>query len=384
MATSTSTSPRRPTTRASATARSFGAAEPGAAGPAGRTRAWLQPREKTYGFEQQAGHTQVLMNAEIQKKATGWYCDVCECLLRDSASYPDHVNGKKHQRKLGYSMRTQRRRRAGARPPRHGHGGAAARRGGGERRRGLDTNQEYERILEAREADEAAKREAKKDAKKRKREEAAAAAAAEAEEDVDDEAAAMNAMMGFGSFGGGGGVTTKYVGGGVVGHAAPAAGRRRSFILAASSRAARLGCAKTNLPSGRGSSGDGRAREPPQLLPVDAALRPSARRLVAAAFGGHDHGLFDVRRRGDLAEALRLVFGGEDLAAAEADAALFGHCLCQVVAAAFSGSARRLLRVFEEAGRQRTAICTNLRDPRSCPLIALTARALQKLLLAFC
>ena len=81
----------------------FRAAEPGAAGPAGSKRAWLQPREKTYGFEQQAGHTQVLMNAEIQKKATGWYCDVCECLLRDSASYLDHVNGKKHQRKLGYS-----------------------------------------------------------------------------------------------------------------------------------------------------------------------------------------------------------------------------------------------------------------------------------------
>ena len=47
----------------------FRAAEPGAAGPAGSKRAWLQPREKTYGFEQQAGHTQVLMNAEIQKKA---------------------------------------------------------------------------------------------------------------------------------------------------------------------------------------------------------------------------------------------------------------------------------------------------------------------------
>ena len=154
-------------------------------------------------IEQQAGHTQVLMNAEIQKKATGWYCDVCECLLRDSASYLDHVNGKKHQRKLGYSMRTQ---RVGVEQVRDRLATVTEERRRAEeeakRRRGLDTNQEYERILEAREADEAAKREAKKDAKKRKREEAAAAAAAEAEEDVDDEAAAMNAMMGFGSFGG--------------------------------------------------------------------------------------------------------------------------------------------------------------------------------------
>ena len=181
----------------------FRAAEPGAAGPAGSKRAWLQPREKTYGFEQQAGHTQVLMNAEIQKKATGWYCDVCDCLLRDSASYLDHVNGKKHQRKLGYSMRTQ---RVGVEQVRDRLATVTEERRRAEdearRRRGLDTNQEYERILEARAADEAAKREAKKDAKKRKREEAAAAAAAEAEEDVDDEAAAMNAMMGFGSFGG--------------------------------------------------------------------------------------------------------------------------------------------------------------------------------------
>ena len=156
----------------------FRAAEPGAAGPAGSKRAWLQPREKTYGFEQQAGHTQVLMNAEIQKKATGWYCDVCECLLRDSASYLDHVNGKKHQRKLGYSMRTQ---RVGVEQVRDRLATVTEERRRAEdearRRRGLDTNQEYERILEARAADEAAKREAKKDAKKRKREEAAAAAA---------------------------------------------------------------------------------------------------------------------------------------------------------------------------------------------------------------
>ena len=307
----------------------FRAAEPGAAGPAGSKRAWLQPREKTYGFEQQAGHTQVLMNAEIQKKATGWYCDVCECLLRDSASYLDHVNGKKHQRKLGYSMRTQ---RVGVEQVRDRLATVTEERRRAEeeakRRRGLDTNQEYERILEAREADEAAKREAKKDAKKRKREEAAAAAAAaEAEEDVDDEAAAMNAMMGFGSFFGGArkGPTRRRRGRGrAVWSRAPAAGAVASVthVAAAARRVLvlhlgglepgrALRVREDELAVGPRLVGRRLAREPPQLLPINAALRPERPlRLVAAAFGGDDHGLLDVRRRGDLAEALGLVFGG--------------------------------------------------------------------------
>jgi U4/U6.U5 tri-snRNP component SNU23 len=181
----------------------FRAADKGAAGPAGSKRAWLQPRPSALGFEKQAGHTQVLMNAEVQKKATGWYCDVCECLLRDSASYLDHINGKKHQRKIGYSMRTQ---RVGVEQVRDRLATVTEdrRRADEEMKRldGLDTTQEYERILEAREQDAHAQREAKKEAKKRKRDEAAAAQQAKDEEDVDDESAAMNAMMGFGGFGG--------------------------------------------------------------------------------------------------------------------------------------------------------------------------------------
>ena len=38
----------------------------------------------------------------------GYWCDVCQCLLKDSMAYLDHINGKKHQRALGYSMRTER------------------------------------------------------------------------------------------------------------------------------------------------------------------------------------------------------------------------------------------------------------------------------------
>lgn len=37
----------------------------------------------------------------------GWYCKVCDCFLKDSLTYLDHINGRKHQRKLGYTMRVQ-------------------------------------------------------------------------------------------------------------------------------------------------------------------------------------------------------------------------------------------------------------------------------------
>ena len=38
----------------------------------------------------------------------GYYCSVCDCILRDSQSYLDHINGKWHNRALGMSMRVER------------------------------------------------------------------------------------------------------------------------------------------------------------------------------------------------------------------------------------------------------------------------------------
>ena len=38
----------------------------------------------------------------------GFHCKVCDCYLKDSLTYLDHVNGRKHQRKLGYTMRVER------------------------------------------------------------------------------------------------------------------------------------------------------------------------------------------------------------------------------------------------------------------------------------
>ena len=44
----------------------------------------------------------------VTKSGVGWHCRVCDCFLRDSHAYLDHINGRKHQRNLGYSMRVER------------------------------------------------------------------------------------------------------------------------------------------------------------------------------------------------------------------------------------------------------------------------------------
>ncbi|KAL0006157.1 hypothetical protein SO802_013718 [Lithocarpus litseifolius] len=53
------------------------------------------------------GYKVVTPVAPLSQQA-GYYCSVCECVVKDSANYLDHINGKKHQRALGMSMRVER------------------------------------------------------------------------------------------------------------------------------------------------------------------------------------------------------------------------------------------------------------------------------------
>ncbi|KAI9002401.1 hypothetical protein BC832DRAFT_119472 [Gaertneriomyces semiglobifer] len=41
-------------------------------------------------------------------QAPGFYCETCDCTLKDSVAYLDHINGRKHQQNLGMSMKVER------------------------------------------------------------------------------------------------------------------------------------------------------------------------------------------------------------------------------------------------------------------------------------
>eukprot|EP00980_Cylindrotheca_fusiformis_P005466 scaffold1169_cov120-Cylindrotheca_fusiformis.AAC.16 len=96
----------------------------GAAGPHLSKRAFLKARQSKVDVDSKVGTIEVI-NPEavattkatvgqgsakdgITKTGVGWHCRVCDCFLKDSLTYLDHINGKKHQRNLGYSMRVER------------------------------------------------------------------------------------------------------------------------------------------------------------------------------------------------------------------------------------------------------------------------------------
>lgn len=161
-------------------------------------RSNLKQRDYQIDLQSRLGKTQVVgLNTPLAQQA-GYFCQVCDCILRDSQSYLDHINGKWHNRALGMTMRVEKSTVDQVRQKL-------------QQKKEEVTAKEAEdyvpdgvdkRILEAEEADARARedrKERKRDAKRRERE------AQEKEEDGLLAAAAdsdMMAMMGFGGFGG--------------------------------------------------------------------------------------------------------------------------------------------------------------------------------------
>mmetsp|Transcript_38408 Transcript_38408/g.42481 ORF Transcript_38408/g.42481 Transcript_38408/m.42481 type:complete len:261 (-) Transcript_38408:61-843(-) len=92
-----------------------------AIGPENSERSYLKARRNKVEIDSKVGLSEVVsaeaaatsstctnVSDGVIKTGVGWHCKVCDCFLKDSHTYLDHINGRKHQRNLGYSMRTQR------------------------------------------------------------------------------------------------------------------------------------------------------------------------------------------------------------------------------------------------------------------------------------
>merc|ERR1712064_194240 len=58
-------------------------------------------------LEKNLGKAQVVTAHTIKPMQGGYWCSVCECLLKDSSTYLEHVNGRRHNRNLGMNMKVE-------------------------------------------------------------------------------------------------------------------------------------------------------------------------------------------------------------------------------------------------------------------------------------
>ncbi|KAI9312375.1 hypothetical protein BX666DRAFT_1866210 [Dichotomocladium elegans] len=70
----------------------------------------LKNREKKIDFESNLGKVQIIQSgaAGEASRQPGFYCAACDIVVKDSANYLDHVNGRKHQRNVGKEMKVER------------------------------------------------------------------------------------------------------------------------------------------------------------------------------------------------------------------------------------------------------------------------------------
>mmetsp|Transcript_29503 Transcript_29503/g.51818 ORF Transcript_29503/g.51818 Transcript_29503/m.51818 type:complete len:213 (-) Transcript_29503:209-847(-) len=150
----------------------------------------LKRRTQEVDLVKTVGKRMVVASSAALAEQGGYYCDVCECLLKDSSTYLSHINGRRHQRRLGMSMRAERATLTEVRDRLAHH------------KRKRDEEEDKVASIEQRMSKMEAELKKEKKKKKKKKKEAEAAASGEGDEGLTEEQKMMKAMGFDVSFGG--------------------------------------------------------------------------------------------------------------------------------------------------------------------------------------